>query len=66
MRIGIAADHGGSGLKEDLRERLIAAGHEVVDFGSNTLNSGDDYPDFVSPCTGRCGRQGGARSGHLR
>jgi ribose 5-phosphate isomerase B len=47
MRIGIAADHGGFGLKEDLRERLVAAGHEVVDFGSNTLNPGDDYPDSV-------------------
>ena len=49
MRIGIAADHGGFGLKADLHERLVAAGHEVVDFGSNTLNSGDDYPDFVVP-----------------
>jgi ribose 5-phosphate isomerase B len=49
MRIGIAADHGGFGLKEDLHERLVAAGHEVVDFGANTLNSGDDYPDFVVP-----------------
>ena len=49
MRIGIAADHGGFGLKEDLHERLVAAGHEVVDFGSHTLNSGDDYPDFVVP-----------------
>jgi ribose 5-phosphate isomerase B len=52
MRIGIAADHGGFGLKEDLHERLVAAGHEVVDFGSNTVNSRDnydDYPDFVVP-----------------
>lgn len=49
MRIGIAADHGGFGLKEDLHERLVAAGHEVVDFGANSLNSGDDYPDFVIP-----------------
>jgi ribose 5-phosphate isomerase B len=49
MRIGIAADHGGFGSKEDLHERLVAAGHEVVDFGANTLNSGDDYPDFVVP-----------------
>jgi ribose 5-phosphate isomerase B len=49
MRIGIAADHGGFGLKEDLRERLVTAGHEVVDFGSHTPNSGDDYPDFVAP-----------------
>jgi ribose 5-phosphate isomerase B len=48
MRIGIAADHGGFGLKEDLRGRLRAAGHDVVDFGANHLESGDDYPDFVT------------------
>ena len=49
MRIGIAADHGGFGLKEELRGRLNAAGHEVVDFGANRLEQGDDYPDFVIP-----------------
>ena len=49
MRIGIATDHGGFGLKQELKERLVAAGHEIVDFGANTLNSGDDYPDFVVP-----------------
>jgi ribose 5-phosphate isomerase B len=49
MRLGIATDHGGLGLKEDLLARLRAAGHEVVDFGAHTLNSGDDYPDFVIP-----------------
>jgi ribose 5-phosphate isomerase B len=49
MRVGIAADHGGFGLKEDLRGRLAAAGHEVVDFGANRLEQGDDYPDFVTP-----------------
>ena len=49
MRIGIAADHGGFGLKEDLRNRLTAAGHDVVDFGANRLEPGDDYPDFVTP-----------------
>lgn len=49
MRIGIAADHGGFGLKEDLHERLVAAGHQVVDFGADALNSADDYPDFVIP-----------------
>ena len=48
MRIGIAADHGGFGLKEDLRGRLRAAGHDVVDFGANHLDPGDDYPDFVT------------------
>jgi ribose 5-phosphate isomerase B len=49
MRIGIAADHGGFGLKEDLRGRLAAAGHEVIDFGATRMESGDDYPDFVIP-----------------
>ena len=49
MRIGIATDHGGFSLKQDLVARLEAAGHEVVDFGAFTLASGDDYPDFVVP-----------------
>ena len=49
MRIGIATDHGGFGLKEALLARLRAAGHEVLDFGAHSLNSGDDYPDFVIP-----------------
>ena len=49
MRIGICTDHGGFGLKQDLHKRLVAAGHELVDFGANTLVSGDDYPDFVIP-----------------
>jgi len=49
MRIGIAADHGGFGLKEELRGRLTGAGHEVVDFGANQLEPGDDYPDYVTP-----------------
>jgi ribose 5-phosphate isomerase B len=49
MRVGIATDHGGFDLKETLVAWLRAAGHEVVDFGSHDLNSGDDYPDFVVP-----------------
>ena len=49
MRVGIATDHGGFGLKEDLVGRLNTAGHEVVDFGAHSLAAGDDYPDFVIP-----------------
>ena len=49
MRVGIATDHGGFGLKEELVARLRAAGHEVVDFGAHALNPDDDYPDFVIP-----------------
>jgi ribose 5-phosphate isomerase B len=49
MRVGIAADHGGFALKEDLVARLRAAGHDVVDFGADALTPDDDYPDFVIP-----------------
>jgi ribose 5-phosphate isomerase B len=49
MRIGIATDHGGFDLKEELLKQLRQAGHEVVDFGAHGLNQGDDYPDYVVP-----------------
>jgi ribose 5-phosphate isomerase B len=49
MRVGIATDHGGFGLKEELVGRICAAGHEVVDFGAYQLRPDDDYPDFVVP-----------------
>jgi ribose 5-phosphate isomerase B len=49
MRVGIATDHGGFGLKEELVVHLREAGHEVIDVGAHSLNPGDDYPDFVIP-----------------
>ena len=49
MRIGIATDHGGFGLKEELVGRICAAGHEVVDFGAHSMNPDDDYPEYVVP-----------------
>jgi len=49
MRVGIATDHGGFGLKEELVAYLREAGHEVVDFGAYDLNTDDDYPDYVIP-----------------
>jgi ribose 5-phosphate isomerase B len=49
MRVGIATDHGGYGLKEELVAQLQKAKHEVVDFGAHQLSSNDDYPDFVVP-----------------
>ena len=49
MRVGIATDHGGFGLKEELVGHLSEAGHEVVDFGAYGLDPSDDYPDFVIP-----------------
>lgn len=49
MRVGIATDHGGFVLKQELIKLLRAAGHDVVDFGARRLTSSDDYPDFVGP-----------------
>lgn len=33
MRVGVATDHGGFGLKKDLVSKRKAPGHAVVDFG---------------------------------
>ena len=45
MRIGIATDHGGFDLKEELVKQLRGAGHEVVEFGAvrrRGYSNGDD------------------------
>jgi ribose 5-phosphate isomerase B len=49
MRVGIAADHGGLTLKDELAGKLRDAGFEVVDFGAHELNPDDDYPDLIVP-----------------
>jgi ribose 5-phosphate isomerase B len=54
-------DHGGYCLKEEIVRRLGAAGHEVVDFGAERLQPGDDFPDYIIPLAravagGRVGR----------
>jgi len=48
-RIGIAGDHEGYQLKEQLAGMLRKANYEVIDFGDHQLNPDDDYPDFVVP-----------------
>ena len=49
MRVGIASDHGGFVLKEQIAQLLRDAVYEVVDFGALQPNPGDDYPDYVIP-----------------
>ena len=49
MRLGIATDDDGFGVKEELVARIRAAGHEVVEFGAHSLNPDYDYPDYVVP-----------------
>jgi len=49
MKLGIAADHGGFNLKEEVKTWLNSAGHQVKDFGADHLDQFDDYPDYVIP-----------------
>src|SRR5277367_2969038 len=49
MKLGIAADHGGFALKEEIKSWLTSEGYEAKDFGAFTRNDADDYPDFVVP-----------------
>lgn len=46
MKIGIASDHRGFGLKEYLKEELTNETYEVVDFGTDSEES-TDYPDYA-------------------
>ncbi len=46
MQIGIACDHGGFELKEELKTYLRSIGHEPVDLGTFSKDS-VDYPDYA-------------------
>jgi ribose 5-phosphate isomerase B len=59
MRVALAADHGGAGLKDQLLARLAEAGHEVIDLGGDGSDPGDDYPDY-SRLAGEAVRHGRA------
>lgn len=47
--IGICADHGGFDLKEKIKFFLKENNFDVVDFGAETLDNADDFPDYVIP-----------------
>ena len=60
MKIAIACDHGALALKNTLIAHLTEQGHEVRNFGTDTLDS-CDYPDFAAPAAqavakGECDR----------
>jgi len=46
MKIGIAADHHGVRIKGKIKKYLEHLGHEVIDYGSNTVYS-VDYPEYA-------------------
>lgn len=47
MKIFLATDHAGFGLKEIVKEKLKNLGYRVQDEGAFSLDPNDDYPDFV-------------------
>ena len=46
MKIGIASDHNGFNLKEQLKTELMKRNFEVTDYGTNSDKS-TDYPDYA-------------------
>ena len=48
MKIAIACDHGALELKNLVISHLQKKGYEVVNFGTDTLDS-CDYPDYAAP-----------------
>ena len=60
MKIAVACDHGALDLKNAVIAHLEKLGHEVVNFGTDTLDS-CDYSDFAAPAAravaaGECDR----------
>jgi ribose 5-phosphate isomerase B len=47
MRVAVASDHAGYGLKTVVAAHLAGAGHEVLDMGTNSEES-VDYPPFCA------------------
>ena len=46
MIIGLASDHRGFTLKKALIDYLMEKGYQVIDYGTNSIES-CDYPDFA-------------------
>ena len=49
MKIYLASDHAGFGLKQFLGDHLKDLGHVVEDCGALEMDPLDDYPDFIIP-----------------
>jgi ribose 5-phosphate isomerase B len=44
VRIGLGSDHAGCGLKSALAAHLVAAGHDIRDYGCDDPSISVDYP----------------------
>jgi len=63
MKIAIACDHAGFPLKDVVVDAVRAAGHEVLDLGTDSTQA-VDYPDYAEK-VGRAIQSGGAERGIL-
>jgi ribose 5-phosphate isomerase B len=61
VTIAVSSDHAGFELKQHLAQRLREAGHDVVDFGTDST-APVDYPPFCA-AVGRAVRDGAAAVG---
>jgi ribose 5-phosphate isomerase B len=48
LKVGLAADHAGTELRDLLRDHIRGQGHEVMDQGGESRDD-DDYPLIVTP-----------------
>jgi ribose 5-phosphate isomerase B len=48
LNIAIGSDHAGYIYKESIKKHLLAQGHDIVDFGTDSEQR-CDYPDFIRP-----------------
>ncbi len=49
MKIAVTTDHTGYHILPQLKTFINELGHECIDFGPSSLQSADDYPDFMFP-----------------
>lgn len=49
MRVGLAADHQGIELKNLILSQLSRSDFDLFDYGAYSLNTEDDFPDFIIP-----------------
>lgn len=49
MKIAVTTDHAGFEALQALKDFLQSLGHECVDFGPQSFDKNDDYPDFMFP-----------------
>jgi len=48
MKIAIGGDHAGFSYKKEIKKYLEDKGHELTDYGTDSLDS-TDYPDYAHP-----------------